>query len=67
MTLAMIVEQSVYAVNEGLMSKDDAYTAISNYHLSTDPKLPQIPKKRDKEELEEFIELAHRISAKYSV
>lgn len=67
MTLNMLIEQLVYGVQMGLLSKTEAFDQLIEFKLKENFKLPPIPKnEKDKAEIQTFIELAKSISAKYS-
>ena len=68
MKLYEFLSSIIDAVDLDLMTKKDAFDQIRYFYKSMEPVLPAIPEDdKEKKELENFIELAHKISVKYKL
>lgn len=68
MTLRLLIENLMNATGSGLMSDAEAFSQLRHFFQEEQVRLPQIPQNQeDRVELASFIELANKISAKYSL
>lgn len=68
MSLRKVVSNLINATLDGYMTDAEAFNQLRKYMEEEDFILPKIPRNKEEiDELEQFIELAQKISAKYSI
>jgi len=68
MSLVKLVRNLIQAVDKNIMTKENAFDQLSEFYKKSNFNIPRIPKDdEEKKKLTEFIEMAERIVADYTV